>query len=550
MILAWALAATYLLTVLSRQKPTCGLLLLPTSLALIAAANLFPQATESVRFWALVHGLSLALGTGLVVVGFLAGVMYLVQSYRLKRKLPPRSSFWLPSLEWLQWLNERSLYWSMALVGLGLITGILLNLIRGGGEAPIPWSDPVVITSFAWLAWLVSIAVFNTVYRPARHGRKVAYETVASFLFLSVVLGIIRLQQVGHGTERNGPNAASVLSSSATNPVPSPRGDRPAMKLQLVGCSHHTAPIEVRERLAFSREQIPVALGRLRDCFPQLEAVLLSTCNRVELYTAAAEAADAPSDRQIIEFLADFHGLRSGDIAGELYQRLDADAVRHLFCVAASLDSMVMGEPQILSQVKEAYQLATAGTHAGPLLHAVFQAAIHVRRRVAHETAIHQKRVSVPSVAVADFASQIFERFDDKRVLVIGAGEMARETLSYLVDFGARQLTLVNRDPARAAQLAAEFRGRAEPWESLGSTPDRRGSDHQHDREPASRSSPSTAIGPSKLRATSAPCSCSTWPSHAISTRHRRLPGSLSLFGRRSATNVRAESHAAGQGMA
>lgn len=239
------------------------------------------------------------------------------------------------------------------------------------------------------------------------------------------------------------------------------------MKLQLVGCSHHTAPIEVRERLAFSREQIPVALRRLRDCFPQLEAVLLSTCNRVELYTAADTAAAAPSDQQIIEFLADFHGLRAGDIAAELYQHQHADAVRHLFRVAASLDSMVMGEAQILSQVKEAYQLATAGEHAGPLLHAAFQAAIHVARRVASETAIHQKRVSVPSVAVADFASQIFERFDDKLVLIVGAGEMARETLSYLVNFGARKLVLINRDPTRAASLATEFQGCAAPWDQL-----------------------------------------------------------------------------------
>lgn len=218
LILAWALAATYLLTVFGRQKPTSGLLLLPTSLALIAAAHLFPQATGSVRFWALVHGMSLAVGTALVVVGFLAGVMYLVQSYRMKRKLPPRSSFWLPSLEWLQWLNERALYWSIGLVGLGLITGILLNLIRGGREAPIPWSDPVVIASLAWLAWLVSIAIFNALYRPARHGRKVAYETVTGFLFLSVVLGLIRSQPDGHGAERAADTAASVLHRADADP--------------------------------------------------------------------------------------------------------------------------------------------------------------------------------------------------------------------------------------------------------------------------------------------------------------------------------------------
>jgi ABC-type uncharacterized transport system permease subunit len=198
--LAWAMVAVYLLTVLSHQRSTAGLLLLPTSLALIAASHLFPQASGSVRLWSVVHGLSLAVGTALVVVGFLAGVMYLIQSYRLKNKLPPRSAFWLPSLEWLQRLNERALYSSIALLGVGIITGILLNLIRSGSQAVIPWSDPVVLASLVWLAWLTSIAVFNAVYRPARHGRKVAYETVVSFLFLSLVLGIILLTPSAHGS--------------------------------------------------------------------------------------------------------------------------------------------------------------------------------------------------------------------------------------------------------------------------------------------------------------------------------------------------------------
>jgi glutamyl-tRNA reductase len=128
---------------------------------------------------------------------------------------------------------------------------------------------------------------------------------------------------------------------------------------------------------------------------------------------------------------------------------------------------MVMGEAQILSQVKEAYQLANEGDHTGPLTHAAFQGALRVARRVATETSIHHRRVSIPSVAVADFASQIFERFDDKRVPLIGAGDMARETLRYLLDSGARHIVLVNRQLERAQQLAAEFGGRISPWEQL-----------------------------------------------------------------------------------
>jgi glutamyl-tRNA reductase len=135
--------------------------------------------------------------------------------------------------------------------------------------------------------------------------------------------------------------------------------------------------------------------------------------------------------------------------------------------VAASLDSMVVGEAQILSQVKQAYEMAGAQNSAGPLTHTAFQAAIRVAKRVATQTRINEKRVSIPSVAVADFASGIFERFDDKRVLVIGAGEMGEETLRYLIDEGAHDITIINRSLPRAEELAARTRGRAEPWDRL-----------------------------------------------------------------------------------
>ena len=239
------------------------------------------------------------------------------------------------------------------------------------------------------------------------------------------------------------------------------------MKLQLVGCSHHNATVEFREQLAFSPDQIPQALSQLRDRFPNTEAVLLSTCNRVELYAAATDANDGPTDDELVQFLAAFHGLRVDEIEGNLFQFDREEAIRHLFEVAASLDSMVMGEAQILSQVKQAYQTATDGDYTGPLTHLAFQGAIRVARRVAAETAIHQKRVSIPSVAVADFASQIFERFDDKKVLVIGAGEMGEETLRYLIDEGATKITVINRSYQRAIDLAERFNGQAAEWDQL-----------------------------------------------------------------------------------
>lgn len=239
------------------------------------------------------------------------------------------------------------------------------------------------------------------------------------------------------------------------------------MRLQLVGCSHHNASLAIRERLAFSPEEARLALSALRERFPAAEAVLLSTCNRVELYTAAESNETSPTHHDVIHFLADFHRLDAAAIFDDVLERSGADAVRHLFYVASSLDSMVVGEAQILGQVKQAYELATGCGAAGPLLHRAFQAALRVARRVAGETTIHQRRTSIASVAVGDFARQIFERFDDKQVLVIGAGKMAEETMRYLKAEGAKQMTVVNRSRERAEELAKACGGRAEPWEKL-----------------------------------------------------------------------------------
>lgn len=238
------------------------------------------------------------------------------------------------------------------------------------------------------------------------------------------------------------------------------------MKLQVFGCSHHTTPIGVRERLAFGPTEVEVALAELRREFCGVEAVLLSTCNRVELYSAATDGK-TPTCRQWVDFLARFHGMDPGRILAHLYSHEDRAAVQHLLTVTSSLDSMVVGEPQILAQVKQAYQVADQQQAAGPVIHGMFQAALKTARRVASETALHQHRVSIPSVAIADFASQVFERFDDKRTLVIGAGEMAEETLKYLRQQGVVHVTVVNRHIERAEALAQRWQGQVVPWERL-----------------------------------------------------------------------------------
>lgn len=235
----------------------------------------------------------------------------------------------------------------------------------------------------------------------------------------------------------------------------------------MVGWSHHHTPLDVREKLAFSNEQVIEALRLFAKRFPTAEAVLLSTCNRVELYCAAEQAAHLPDSQALLAFIADFHQLDQRDISDQRVATAGADSLKHLFMVAASLDSMIVGEAQILSQVKAAYELASQGQTVGTLMHQAFQRATVVARRVANETEIHRRRISVPSVAVSEIATEFFERFDDKRILLIGAGDMGTETLRYLIDAGAKSIRILNRHHQRAQDVAAQFGGEAVPWEQL-----------------------------------------------------------------------------------
>jgi glutamyl-tRNA reductase len=239
------------------------------------------------------------------------------------------------------------------------------------------------------------------------------------------------------------------------------------MMLQVVGCDHQDSPLEFREKMAFNSEQVQEALLQLRELHPLSELVLLSTCNRVELYAAATEDSNCPGKDDVVQFFSRFHGIDAETVGKQLRLENGEDAVRHLFATAASMESMVVGEAQVLSQVKQAYETANRENCTGPLTHAAFQAAMHVAKRIASETAIHRKRVSIPSVAVGDFASQFFERFDDKNVLVIGAGEMGEETLRYLMDLQVTDIKITNHNPEKAEALAARTPGTACPWEEL-----------------------------------------------------------------------------------
>ena len=204
---AWLLVAAYLYLTYHYPRSAVGLFVLPLVLGLIAAGSMLadrqPFAPEQAsRVWGIVHGTLLLLGTVTVMVGFVAGAMYLIQSMRLKRKASPTGGLRLPSLEWLEKVNSRVVVLSTLMIGLGFLAGIVLNIISRRRGAWVPWTDPVVWSSAAMLAWLLAAAVFNMLYRPARKGRKVAYLTVVSFLFLVLALGVLLLVNTQHPGQR------------------------------------------------------------------------------------------------------------------------------------------------------------------------------------------------------------------------------------------------------------------------------------------------------------------------------------------------------------
>ena len=240
------------------------------------------------------------------------------------------------------------------------------------------------------------------------------------------------------------------------------------MNLLALYCTHQTTSLAVRERLAFATsERLVTGYATMKQRFPDTEIVILSTCNRVELYVARRSDAEPMTPPMLAQFLSEFHDLPLDDFVGELRAATGSEAVRHLFEVISSLDSMVLGEPQIVNQVREAYRVAEAQGACGPIIHALFQGAIRTSSRVRTETRLAEGKVSIASVAVGDFAKSIFDHFDDKLVLVIGAGEMAEETLRYLKDEGVREIVVVNRSPERAQRVAAAWGGRAVPWSEL-----------------------------------------------------------------------------------
>ena len=225
-------------------------------------------------------------------------------------------------------------------------------------------------------------------------------------------------------------------------------------RVRLLGLNHTTAPLELRERLAISPARQAEAVRQLQSSVQGSEVVILSTCNRVELYLARSE----PAIEVLPQFLERFQNVPRREFAGSVYERSGRDAVEHLFNVASSLDSMVLGETQILGQVRDAYHAARDVGATGAVLNPLFQRAVAVGKQVQHETGLGEGRLSIASVAV-DYARGIFDHFNNKTVLCVGAGKMASLVLRHFAALKPERLIVSNRDAEKAARLAGEFGG-------------------------------------------------------------------------------------------
>jgi len=238
-------------------------------------------------------------------------------------------------------------------------------------------------------------------------------------------------------------------------------------EIVVIGMSHRTAPLEVREKLAFTDDAVEPALRELGALPSVGEAMLLSTCNRVEVYAATRGAGPAATLlADVRQFLVASHRAELATFAGHLYDHVGPAAVKHVFRVASSLDSLVVGEPQILGQMKSAYGIAAQAGAVGPLLGRCLERAFGVAKRVRSETAIARGAANVSSVAV-QLAQRVFGDLDGKTVLVIGAGKMSDLAARHLVDDGAARILVTNRSPERAEALARRVAGEARPWADL-----------------------------------------------------------------------------------
>jgi glutamyl-tRNA reductase len=423
-LLAAITVAAYLILDFRYELPVAGAFVAPFTVAVMVPAHLVPSAAHAVApqlYYSIalfLHVGAAALGTGVLALAFGLALLYLASEKQVKSKRPGRLFARLPSLDLLDRAGYRLAVWGFVFLSLTIATGSLVSREATGTTLPFAPKQ-----GFAILAWALFASLIQARLVAGWRGRRVALLVVTGFVLLAgVYVGLLSAAPVLHGGA-----AATFLC---------------------VGLSHRQAVISVREQLALPDDLIPARVQKLRSLPGVREAFLLSTCNRFEVF-AVAEKRESAED--VLEEL--------GPVAAPFAVcRFEEEALRHLFRVAASLDSMVVGEAQILGQVKEAAALAQQAGALGPELQRALARALSAAKRVRTETEIARGAVSVASVAVR-LAHKLLGSLEGRSVLLLGAGEMAQLAARELRSEGASELLVANRNPARAEELGKEYGG-------------------------------------------------------------------------------------------
>lgn len=256
-----------------------------------------------------------------------------------------------------------------------------------------------------------------------------------------------------------------MATTPSNTKIPASASSGAAVQVAVIGCNHRSAPVEFRERVAFTAEEARDAANSLRQQGILQEAVVLSTCNRSELYGVPADPSASVTEA-MEEFLTSFHRIPRSDFDGRFYRWMGRDAIQHLYRVAAGLDSMLLGEAEILGQLRTAYSLALDHGLTGPVLNRAFQGALEVGKRIRAETEVGARPMSVAFAGVK-LAERVFGNLKGRAALIVGAGAVAEQVVEHLRNRGIGRLQVVNRSFDRAEELAQRMGGKALPWQSL-----------------------------------------------------------------------------------
>ena len=434
----------YLLVLYAYRATAFGIFALPLAVLLLITPAFGPQRVAFVSpvirsGWLFIHIGALMAAYAALIFSLVSSLLYFMQERRLKSKDGAGFLAWLPPLAVMDRISQSSLTVGFHCMTLGLLAGSLIAQESVGARY---FLDPKVLLSFGmWGLYILMLLMRRSV---GLRGRKAVY--VSSFAFL-VVISV-------WGREPFQLRAQ----------VPRP------MKIILWGVNHKTAPVEVRERLAIPAEQLADVTRQLLEMPGTHECLVLSTCNRVEFLICHDELTSHAPD--VLRFLAQHFSIDPTALRPHLYEYVEREAVQHLFRVASSLDSMVVGEPQILGQVKESYSVARSVGAVQASLDKLLRMAIVVAKKVRTETQIGSSSVSIASTAV-DLAKRIYGSLEGRQVLLVGAGKMSELAARHLIQHGTAPIMVANRTAERAELLAQKYGGQAIPFEDLYAHADR-----------------------------------------------------------------------------